>query len=58
MRCAECGEKIVSKPYKQAGMIYCSLECCNIAAGIDVDSEEDGYYEEEPIDDLFETEEE
>jgi len=58
MRCAECGEKIDGKPYRQSGIVYCSLECANVAAGIDVNEEEDDYFEEEPIDALYELDEE
>ena len=53
MRCAECGDEITGKPYRQGNLLYCSLECANAAAGLDI-SEEDGYYEEEPVDGLFE----
>lgn len=56
MRCAQCGDEIRSKPVKQDGEIYCSLECAYIAAGIDPE-EEEGYYDEDPIEKAFEDEE-
>lgn len=55
MFCANCTEKIVGKPIKQAGEYYCSLECANAASGIDAEDEE--YFEEEAVDDFYEEEE-
>lgn len=57
MLCSQCGEEIVGKPVKQAGEFYCSLECANIAAGIDPDEEEEDYFEEDEIEGLFDEEE-
>ncbi|MBD3258555.1 hypothetical protein GF377_08990 [candidate division GN15 bacterium] len=55
MFCAFCGEEIVGKPVKQSGELYCSLECANRASGID-EEEEEGYFEEDPVDDFYEEE--
>lgn len=55
MLCANCAEKIVGKPIKQAGEYYCSLECANAASGIAPEEEE--YFEEDAIDEYFEEEE-
>ena len=56
MLCSFCGEEIVGKPVKQGGEIYCSLECANQASGID--EEDEGYFEEDPVDDFYEEEDE
>ncbi|MDZ4724195.1 MAG: hypothetical protein SGI97_09875 [candidate division Zixibacteria bacterium] len=55
MFCANCTEKIVGKPIKQATDYYCSLECANLASGIEPEEEE--YFEEEMIDEYFGEEE-
>lgn len=53
MLCAFCGEEIISKPVKQGGEIFCSLECANRASGIE-EEEDEGYFEEDPVDDFYE----
>ena len=35
MYCANCSEKIMSDPLKQAGDYYCSSACANEAQGLD-----------------------
>jgi len=35
--CANCSEKILSEPLRQAGDYFCSAECAYIAQGIDPD---------------------
>ncbi len=57
MQCSNCGEKIVGKPVKQTGEFYCSLECANVAAGIDPAEEEEDYFEEDEIEGLFDEDE-
>ncbi|HUV29560.1 MAG TPA: hypothetical protein VMY05_00525 [Acidobacteriota bacterium] len=57
MFCAQCLERITGKPIRQGGEYFCSLECANLASGIDVEEESEGYYEEEPIAGLYEEEE-
>ena len=56
MFCAYCNEKIEGKPIKQGGEYYCSLECANLASGIEPE-EEEAYFEEEAIQDLYQEEE-
>jgi len=56
MYCAHCNEQFSGKPVRQGGEYYCSLECANLASGI-VPDEEDGYFEEAPIEDLYQEEE-
>jgi len=56
MRCAECGDEITGKQYWQGGLVYCSLECADTAAGLNT-GEDDDYFEEEPVMGLFEEEE-
>ncbi|RKX26098.1 MAG: hypothetical protein DRP45_04400 [Candidatus Zixiibacteriota bacterium] len=46
--CAQCGDKISGKPLMQDGETYCSLECANLASGIETE-EEEGYFEEEAV---------
>ena len=48
MFCAHCREEITGKPIMQSGEKYCSLECANLASGIDPEEAEE-YYEEEPV---------
>ncbi len=54
MYCAQCGEKITGKPIKQGGEFYCSLECANLAAGIEPEELDEGYYEEEAVEGFLE----
>ncbi len=56
MICAQCGDMITGKPIKQLEEYYCSLECANLAAGID--PEEEGYFEEPDVDDFYPAEDE
>ena len=56
MYCAQCNEKIQSKPIKQGAEYYCSLECANLASGIEGGDTED-YYDEESVDEFFGEEE-
>ncbi|MGD8923129.1 MAG: hypothetical protein PVH24_07745 [Candidatus Zixiibacteriota bacterium] len=55
MHCAYCSEKIIGKPIKQGAEYFCSLECANLASGID--PEEEDYYEEDLLEELFEPDE-
>ncbi|UCC44020.1 MAG: hypothetical protein JSU65_13050 [Candidatus Zixiibacteriota bacterium] len=57
MYCAHCNEKFTGKPVIQGGEYYCSLECANLVSGI-VAEEKDEYFEEEPIEDLYQDAEE
>jgi len=57
MFCAHCSEKITGKPIMQSGEKYCSLECANLASGIDPEETEE-YYEEEPIAELYQDDDE
>ena len=57
LHCANCSEKILGKPVRQGGDIFCSLECANMAAGIDPE-ENDGYFEEDSLEDFYAEEEE
>ena len=57
MHCAQCNDKITGKPIRQGGEYYCSLECANLASGIEPE-EDEAYYEEDEIPGLYETEEE
>jgi len=56
MHCAFCSEEIVSMPVKQEGEMFCSLECANMASGIESE-EPEGYYEEDEIEGLLEEDE-
>lgn len=56
MHCAYCSEKIVGRPIKQGGEFFCSLECANLASGIDPE-EAEGYYEEDLLGELYEPDE-
>jgi hypothetical protein len=53
MYCAFCNEKISGIPVKQASEFYCSLECANLASGIDPEEAEE-YYEEGDLQEYFE----
>ncbi len=55
MYCAQCSEKILGKPIKQGADFYCSLECANLASGIEPTDDEE-YFEEE-VDELYEEDE-
>lgn len=55
MFCANCNEKISGRPIKQANDYYCSLECANLASGVEPE-ETEGYFEEESVDDFYEEE--
>ena len=57
MFCNQCNEKIVGKPVKQGAEYYCSLECANLASGIDPEEESGEYYEEEQVNEFLEEEE-
>ena len=35
MHCANCSEKILGRPFRQDKDVFCSLECANLASGID-----------------------
>ncbi len=49
MRCAYCCDEFTGRPVKQGEEDYCSVECANLAAGIE---EEEGpsYYDEDVLD--------
>jgi predicted RNA-binding protein with EMAP domain len=48
MICAFCGERFSGKPIKQDRLVYCSIECADMAA--EVVSEDEEYYEEDDLD--------
>ena len=56
MYCAQCNEKIQGKPIKQGSDYYCSLECANLAAGIEGGDTEE-HYDEESVDEFFDEDE-
>lgn len=58
MFCNQCNEKIVGKPVKQGAEYYCSLECANLASGIDPEEEAEEYFEEDQINNEYFEEEE
>ena len=49
MRCAYCSDEFAGRPVKQGEEIYCSIECANLAAGINED-EDSSYFEEDELD--------
>jgi len=56
--CAYCSEKILGEPVRQTGEYFCSVECANLASGVDPDeelslSEHDALEEEFSEDDEF-----
>ena len=53
MFCAMCSAKIMGKPVKQGHEYFCSLECANLASGLDPE-EAENYYEEDTFEDFFE----
>ncbi|MDF1543915.1 MAG: hypothetical protein P1R58_02295 [bacterium] len=57
MVCSYCGEEILSKPIRQVGEYFCSLECANSAEGAGSDEAEE-YYDESDLEGLYEEEEE
>jgi hypothetical protein len=57
MRCNHCGDEIHGRPVKQGSEYFCSLECANLASGIASEEEEEGYFEENEIEGLYEEEE-
>ncbi|MEW5924732.1 MAG: hypothetical protein AB1746_12165 [Candidatus Zixiibacteriota bacterium] len=48
MVCEFCGEEFDGKPVRQAGQVFCSIECADMAAEVGTDDEE--YYEEDDLD--------
>jgi len=56
MHCANCSEKILGRPVRQSSDLFCSIECANRAAGIEPE-DDDGYYEEDSLEDFFVEEE-
>ena len=48
MVCEFCGEEFEGKPVRQAGQIFCSIECADMAA--EVGTDDDDYYEEDELD--------
>lgn len=57
MFCAQCGDKVTGKPIRQMGEIFCSVECANLAAGIDPE-EEGVLVEEEDLEEFYPEEDE
>ena len=53
MRCANCGDGIISKPIKQNEEFFCSLECANLVTGI-ASEEVEEYYDEDVPQNSFE----
>ncbi|MBU8934418.1 MAG: hypothetical protein KOO62_10475 [candidate division Zixibacteria bacterium] len=49
MQCTQCGCEIDGRGRREGGQVFCSLECSYAAEGLDTD-EEEGYFEEEPVD--------
>ena len=47
MICAFCGEDFHGRPVKQAGQLFCSIECADRAADLAVEDEDD--IEEYPL---------
>lgn len=42
VHCANCSDKIIGKPFRQDKEFFCSLECANLASGVDSgESQED-----------------
>ena len=37
MHCANCSEKIMGEPLRKGGEYFCSVECANMAQGVDPD---------------------
>lgn len=55
MYCTNCSEKILGEPLRQGGECFCSVECANIAQGVDPD--DPMVYENQDFDeDFFEEE--
>lgn len=48
MNCSYCKDAIDLNSIRQGSEMFCSLECANLAAGYDTNSE-DSYYEEESL---------
>lgn len=57
MKCNHCGDQLASDPVRQESEYFCSLECANLASGIDPKDEENGYFEEHEIEELHRDEE-
>lgn len=51
MHCANCSEKIMGEPLKKGGEYFCSIECANIAQGVDPD--DPFIYDNEEFDEDF-----
>ena len=48
MVCEFCGEEFEGKPVRQAGQVFCSIECADMAAEVGTDDED--YFEEDELD--------
>jgi hypothetical protein len=57
MHCAYCSEKIVGRPISQGNDAFCSLECANLASGIDPDEYEEYFVEDDIMEELYEIDE-
>jgi hypothetical protein len=49
--CTNCSEKILGEPLRQGGECFCSVECANIAQGVDPD--DPMVYENQDFDEDF-----
>jgi len=62
MVCDYCGEEFTGRAVRQGGQSFCSIECADLAAEVDLDdldadvddgmddSDDAGYYEEDELD--------
>jgi hypothetical protein len=53
MFCSQCNEKIEGKAVKQGNELYCSLECANLASGVEPEETED-YFDEDGAEEFYE----
>lgn len=56
MHCAQCSEKILDRPVIGGTDSFCSVECANLAAGLDPGEQID-YDDEKPLEGFIEDEE-
>ncbi len=50
MICEFCGDEFEGRPIKQAGQIFCSIDCANLAAEVGTEEEEEEYFDEPELD--------
>ena len=51
MQCSKCNDEIGSRSIRQGDEYFCSLECANMALGIETDDFE-AYYDEHDLEGL------